>query len=43
MQIIKSNISGETRVVVKGRGWIAIEKVLPTEKVKTKTGWVFMK
>ncbi len=39
MEIIKSNISGETRVIVKGKGWTAIGKVKPTEWVKTKTGW----
>lgn len=43
MKIITSDISGEIRVVIKGKGWTSIKKVKPTDYVKTKTGWTLNK
>ena len=34
MEVIKSNISGETRVLVRGKGWVSIKKVKSTDCLK---------
>jgi hypothetical protein len=39
-RVIKSNISGVERVLVRGRGWIPAGEVKEANEVKTKAGWI---
>jgi hypothetical protein len=38
--VIKSNISGVERVLVRGKGWIPVGDVEEANEVKTKAGWI---
>ena len=40
--VIKSNISGVERVLVRGKGWIPADKVKKANEVKTKAGWIIL-
>lgn len=39
-EVIKSNISGVERILVRGKGWISAEEVEEANEVKTKAGWI---
>jgi hypothetical protein len=39
-KVIKSNISGVDRVLVRGKGWIPAGEVEEANEVKTKAGWI---
>ena len=39
-KVIKSNISGVERVLVRGKGWIPAEEVEVANEVKTMAGWI---
>jgi hypothetical protein len=39
-KVIKSNISGVERVLVRGKGWIPAGEVEKTNEVKTMAGWI---
>ena len=39
-KIIKSNISGVKRVLVRGKGWIPAGEVEEANEVKTIAGWI---
>ncbi len=39
-KIVKSNISGVERVLVRGKGWIPAGEVEEANEVKTMTGWI---
>ena len=39
-KVLKSNISGVERVLVRGKGWIPAEEIEEYNEVKTKTGWI---
>lgn len=39
-KVIKSNISGVERVLVRGKGWIPVGKVEESDEVKTMAGWI---
>ncbi|NNK85369.1 MAG: hypothetical protein HKO91_07455 [Desulfobacterales bacterium] len=39
-KIIRSNISGVERVLVRGKGWIPAGEVEEANEVKTKAGWI---
>jgi hypothetical protein len=39
-KIIKSNISGVERVLVRGKGWIPVGEVKEANELKTVSGWI---
>jgi hypothetical protein len=39
-KVIKSNISGVERVLVRGKGWIPAGEVEEANEVKTRAGWI---
>jgi hypothetical protein len=39
-KVIKSNISGVERVLVRGKGWIPTGEVEEANEVKTMAGWI---
>ena len=39
-KVIKSNISGVEKVLVRGKGWIPAEEVKEVDEAKTMAGWV---
>jgi hypothetical protein len=39
-KVIKSNISGVERVLVRGKGWIPAGEIEESNEVKTKAGWI---
>ena len=39
-KVIKSNISGVDRVLVRGKGWILAGEVEEANEVKTMVGWI---
>ena len=39
-KVIKSNISGVERVLVRGKGWIPTGEIEEANEVKTMAGWI---
>jgi len=39
-KVIKSNISGVDKVLVRGMGWMPVEEVEKSNEVKTLAGWI---
>jgi len=43
MKMVASDISGEEKVIVKGKGWIPMNKLKANDYVKTNEGWQIIK
>jgi hypothetical protein len=39
-RVIKSNISGVEKVLVRGKGWMPVEEVEESAEVKKMAGWI---